>query len=186
MSAEGEDEPLGVSVPFALEPHDGGPAIVVHLANGRDKAGRAWDHLAYGETHLGAREWSAVDDEVADAFLRPAHAEQARSEGRAPPSELWRDALRPLGEVVYAEGDDVVLEGRFRRVDDTMGVRSGDGLPTYEVITKVFFAKGPLAVHRRLMSPWLRENVTFFVLGAVVVEMLVHGFAWLLVHGVRW
>jgi hypothetical protein len=187
FSGDGDDEPLGLSVPFALEPHDGGQVIVIHLANGRDKKERAWDHLAYGETRLGSRERAGVDHDTATAFLLPAHVTYARSGKRlSTPKSLDLNATRALCEVVYAEGDDVVIEGRFRRVADTMGVRSGDGLPTYQVVTEVTFAKGPIEVHRRWLSPWFRANVTFFVMGGIVVELVVHGSAYLLVHGINW
>lgn len=186
-SGNDDNEPLSVSAPFVLEPHDGGHAIVVHLANGLYKKERAWDHLAYEERRLGSRERAGVDENTAIAFLLPSHIEHGRSDRRRSiPSTLDRHATRALCEVVYAEGDEVVLEGRFRRVADTMGVRSGDGLPTYQVVEEVVFAKGPLEVHRRLVSPWMRAHVTFFVMGAIFVELLVHGFVWLLVHGVRW
>jgi hypothetical protein len=179
---------LGRSVPFVLEPNDGGRAIVIHLANGLGRRRRAWDHLGHAETRI--RWASRLDGEErarALEFVLPAYIEQARADDlHRFDQRLSDNQISAQCEVAYEEGDEVVLEGRFRRVVDTAGLRSGDGLPTYEVVSRVILAKGPAEIHGRWNSPWMRVNVTPMLIGAICVEVLVHYVAFLLVHGVRW
>jgi hypothetical protein len=179
---------VGRSVPFVLEPRDGGRAMVVHLANGLGRRGRAWDHLGHAETWFPSWHPSSDEWDRAVEFVLPVYIEQARADDdveRFDP-RLTRNAIEPRREVTYEDGDEVVLEGRFRRVADTTGLRSGDGLPTYQVVSRVVFAKGPAEIHGRWTSPWMRANVAPMLVGAICVEVVVHLVAFLLVHGVRW
>lgn len=190
MGETGEWVPvLGRSVPFVLESEDGDRAIVIHLANGLGRSSRAWDHLCHDERWIG---WKSPPDpderERALDFALPAYLEQARADDHLAGFDprLSNGHVIAQCEVTYEEGDEVMLEGRFRRVNDTTGFRSRGGLPTYEVVSRVLFAKGPVEIHGRPTSPWIRAHATPILLAAIGVEAVVHLVAFLLVHGVRW
>lgn len=190
MGEPGEWMPiLGRSVPFVLDPVDGGRAIVIHLANGLGRRRRAWDHLGHAERWIRWNDAPSSDErERALEFALPAYLEQARADENVDRFDrrLSNGSVIAQCEVTYEEGDEVVLEGRFRRVADTAGFRSAGGLPSYEVVSRVVFAKGPAEIHGRWTSPWIRANVTPMLFGAICVEVIVHLVAFLLIHGVRW
>jgi hypothetical protein len=146
------------AVPFVIELSSGG-ACVVRMA---EKGLGVWQHFAYAEEIVHPRERSLDGEDLAraraffgDELMR------RRCISDAPP-------MRELG---YAEGDLVVLAGRFRRVEGAPTYRGVESLPVYEVDGDVVLAKGPAALHRKLLSPWLRARWPMYLGYAAWIEL---------------
>lgn len=150
------------ALPFVIELPDGS-ATVIRFSES-DEGVRVWNHLGHEEE---------IVREAGEAPLGEEDRERIRNFLGAASPRWSLPNFRPVREVVYADGDRVVLAGKFHRREDAATYRSIKGLPVYEVSGDVVFAKGPAALHRRLLSPWLRAYWPVCVAAACGVEVVV-------------
>lgn len=156
-------EAFARAVPFVIELSSGG-ACVVRMVE-IDWGGHRWQHLGYAEETVCASSEPPFDDEGL-ARARDFFGEICKRQHYFPQN-------RPIRELAYADGDLVVLAGRFRRVEGTPNYRGVESLPVYEVDGDVVLAKGAAVLHRKLLSPWLRARWSFYLMLAGLLELAV-------------